>query len=182
MTQLSCFSDEEIELLISLPYRVGMNVSYADDEGGERDDEREMHALEICIRAVSKLNEGSELVKEIAHKILDSKDKWPLWSQGVFNLEPHCEKAVLALKAHVNDDDVNAYVKMVLEIATTVAQAYGEFGEEEEPEKGFFGKAVSKIAGGFAGMSADDESHPMNVSASEDDAIASITAALKKNI
>ncbi len=182
MTQLSCFSDEEIKLIVSLPYRVGMNISYADDEEGERDDEREMRALEACVSEVAKHQEGDSLTKEVAQKILDSKSEWSLWSQGVFNIEPLCEKSVLALKSHASDDEIRDYIKMVIEIATTVAEAYGEFGEEEEPDKGFFAKAASKIAGRFAGMADDDANHPMNVSASEDDAISSIVNALKKNI
>ncbi len=182
MTQLSDFSDEDIDLIVSLPYRVGINISYADDEEGERDDEREMHALETSISEIAKLHEGVALTQEIAAKVLDSKDKWSTWSKGVFNIEPLCEKAVLTLKSKASDDEIRSYTKMVIEIATTVAQAYGEFGEEPEPEKGFFGKVIGKIASGFAGMSDDDTNHPMNVSASEDDAIFSITAALKKNM
>ncbi len=182
MTQLSCFSDEDIKTIISLPYRVGINVSYADDEDGERDDEAEMRALEACISEVAKLQEGEGLVKEVATKVLDSKDDWDSWSQGVFNIEPLCEKAVLALKTHASDDEIRSYIKMIVEIATTVAQAYGEFGEEIEPDKGFFAKAANKIASRFAGLSGDDANHPMNVSASESDAISSIIAALKKNI
>ncbi len=181
MTNLSYFSDEDVELIVSLPYRVGMHVSYADDEEGEQDDEREMQALEACIKEVAKSYDDSELVKEIAARILASKDKWSSWSQGVFNIEPSCEKAIISIKAVASAEDVKNYIKMVLEIASSVAQAYGEFGEEQEPEKGFFGKAMSKIAKGFAGMSEDDAAHPMNISAAEDSAISSIAAALKKN-
>ena len=39
MTILSHYSPEEIEQIVSLPYRAGMNVSYAEDEDGERDEE-----------------------------------------------------------------------------------------------------------------------------------------------
>ncbi len=182
MTQLSCFSDEDIEIIVSLPYRAAMNVSYADDEEGECDDEREMHALKTCIIEIAKLHEGVALTKEIAENLLNSQDKWLSWSQGVFNIEMLCERAILALKAQASDDEIRSYVEMVLELATTVAQAYGEFGEEEEPEKGFFGKAVSIIAGGFRGEGKSYENHPMNVSASEDCAISNIAAALKKNM
>ncbi len=181
MTQISDFSNEDTEIIISLPYRVGMHISYADDEDGEQDDEREMQAIEVCIKEIAKLYEGSSFIREVAAETLAAKDKWPSWSEGVFNIEPSCEKAVLILKSQVSDDDVKNYIKMVLEIATVVAQAYGEFGEESVPEKGFFGKAISRIAGGFSGMSSDDAAHPMNISAAEDSAISNIAAALKKN-
>ncbi|PCK00502.1 MAG: hypothetical protein COA45_01600 [Zetaproteobacteria bacterium] len=181
MTQLSSFSDDDIELIVSLPYRVGMHVSFSEDEEGEQDDEREMRALESCIKEIAKLYEGSELTKEIALEVLRSRDKWESWSQGVFNIEPQCEKAVLVLKAQASEAEVKSYIKMILEIASAVAQAYGEFGEEPAPEKGFFGKALSRIVGEFSGLSSEDANHPMNVSAAEDSAISSIAVALRKN-
>ena len=181
MTQLSSFSAEDAELIVSLPYRVGMHVSYADDEDGEQDDEREMRALEACVREIAKVHEGPELTKQIASELLNSKDKWSQWSEGVFNIEPLCERTILVLKAGASEDEVKDYIKVVLEVASAVAQAYGEFGEVEEPEKGFFGNAMSKIVGGFSSMSADDANHPMNISAAEDSAISCIAVALKKN-
>ncbi|MGH1402815.1 MAG: hypothetical protein ACRBDL_01080 [Alphaproteobacteria bacterium] len=181
MSQLSFYTDEDFKAIVSLPYRVGINVSYADDEEGEQDDEREMRALSACIAEISRLHDGVELTKAIAEEVLNSKDEWAEWSQGVFNIEPLCEQAILALKKQANADEIKDYIKMVLEIATAVAQAYGEFGEEPEPEKGFFGKAMTKIVGGFSGMSDDDANHPMNVSAAEDSAISTIAAALKKH-
>lgn len=182
MTSLSDFSDQDAEVIVSLPYRVGMHVSYADDEDGEGDDELEMRALEACMREVVKHQESCALTKEIASEILSSKDRWDAWAEGVFNIEPLCEKAVLALQAQADESEVKAYVKMTLEIAASVAQAYGEFGEEAEPEKGFFGKAMGALMGGFSGMSADDANHPMNISAAEDSAISRISAALKRHM
>jgi len=182
MTQLSYFSNEDVELIISLPYRVGMSVSYADDEEGERDDTLEMRALAACLAEIVKMDDVSSFSKEIIGEILRLRDKWPAWSEGVFNLAPLCERAVLVLKTQASDDEVKDYIKIILEIASAVAQAYGEFGEDVEPEKGFFGKAMGKIVGGFASMSADDAGHPMNVSAVEDSVISSIADALKKNM
>ncbi len=182
MTQLSVFSDEQIDLIVSVPYRIGMNVSYAEDEDGELDDEREMRALNACISEMSK-NEGhSALSREIAARIIQSEERWAAWSEGVFNVAPLCEKAVLELKTEASEAEVKDYVAMCLEIASAVAQAYGEFGEGAHDERGFFGKAMGRIVGGFSGMSSDDAGHPMNVSAAEDSAIAEIRGALKKNI
>ncbi len=181
MTQLSSFSDDDRELIVALPYRVGMHMSYAEDEDGERDDELEIRALKSCISEVAKLENRQDLIKQISAEILSRQDSWDAWSQGVFNIVPQCEKAVDIMKAHANDDEFEDYIKMVLEVASAVARAYGEFGEEPEAEKGFFGKAMSKIMGGYSGMSSDDINHPMNVSAAEDSAIAAISAALKGN-
>ena len=182
MTQLSSFSDDDREIIVSLPYRVGMHMSYAEDEDGERDDELEISALKACISEVAKLENRHDLIKEISAEILKREDSWDAWSQGVFNIEPQCEKAMAVIKSCANDDEVDDYIKMVLEVASAVARAYGEFGEEPEPEKGFFGKVMSRIMGDYSGMSLDDANSPMNVSAAEDGAIATISEALKRNL
>ncbi len=178
MTALSDFTLEQAELIVRLPYRVGLNVSYAEDEQGERDDRLEMQALEACIREISKTQEG--LAKEVATEILNSREDWLSWSDGVFNLGPSCEEAVLAIKSKASQDEARAYVKMVLDIASSVAQAYGEFGEGDELKEGFFGKLMAGIVARVTAGS--DVHHPMNISAAEDSAISSIAAALNKNL
>ena len=176
MAQLSFFTEEDVESIISLPFRAGMFVSYAEDEDGEQDDVREMQALEGCLKEIARVHEGEELTKEIAAAILNAKDKWPVWSQGVFNIEPLCEKAIVSLKTQAGKEEVKDYIKMTVEVATSVAQAYGEFGEGQDDEKGFFGKIVAAVTS----VSVDDTAHPMNVSAAEDSAIATVAAALKR--
>lgn len=181
MTALSSFTPEQVEKIISLPYRVGLHISYAEDEGGERDDDLEMRALNACLREFSSQS-ASELNKEIAKAVLAAEDKWSSWEQGVFNIDPLCEKAVSALKAIASEAEVKAYIKMVLDIAGSVAQAYGEFGEEEAPETGFFGKVMGSIVKSVSSLADDDANHPMNISAAEGSAIANIAAALKSAV
>ena len=98
MAQLSFFTDEDVESIISLPFRAGMFVSYAEDEDGEQDDVREMQALEGCLKEFARVHQGEELTKEIAAATLNAKDKWEAWSQGVFNIEPLCEKAIVSFE------------------------------------------------------------------------------------
>ncbi|MCB1682776.1 MAG: hypothetical protein KDI61_07620 [Alphaproteobacteria bacterium] len=177
MSELSVFSPEDTELLISLPYRVGVSISYTEDEEGEMDDVYEMEALEACIRQIAKLHEKSPLVSEIAGEILRRKDMWPKWSnQNIFNIAPDCEQAARVLKPIVSSQELKSYKKMLLEVATAVAQASGEFGDVHE-KKGFFGRIMEKVVGSFAN---DDKNHPMNVSAAEDSAIEAIRQALAK--
>ncbi len=178
MTQLSVFSPEDLESIVSLPYRVAMNVSYAEDEDGDQDDELETRALEIYLVDVSKDEDRDGLSRDVAAQILNSKDKWETWSQGVFNIEPACEKAILALKVEASKDEVKAYSEMVVGLGVCVAQAYGEFGDAPEPEKG----VVAKFLGSLMGVKPSNEvAHPMNVSAAEDSALQRIKAALKKH-
>lgn len=181
MTILSHYSPEEIEHIISLPYRAGVNVSYAEDEDGERDDALEMAALEATIKAFALQHEGEALTKEIAAEILNRRDKWESWSQGVFNIEPLCEKAINALKTHAGEAEIKDYIKMVIDIATAVAQSFGEFGEGAHAPTGFMAKIGSVMKSVISG-GAQDEAHPMNISAAEDTAISNIRNALKKAV
>lgn len=179
MTALSIFTDEEQELIISLPYRAGLWVSYAEDEDGEEDDEKEMAALESALTEIAGLHADNEFMRDVMQATLARKDQWPSWSQGVFQTPNLAQQAIAILKQKATAGDAKNYRATVMEIATAVAQAYGEFGEEEEPDSGFFGGVMARIAGGFSGLSHDDEGHPMNVSAAEDSAISRLSAALK---
>ena len=179
MAQLSDFSPEDADVIVGLPCRVGLHISFSEDEDGEGDDAREMGALESCLREVAGVQDGEDLIRAIAAEVLRIKDeKHDSWSQGVFNITPQCERAVLLLKSYASAAEVKAYIAMVLAVASAVAGAHGEFDEEEDAGGGFFGKVLRKISGGADSPSSD----PANVSAAEDDAIAAITAALQKNV
>jgi len=189
MTILSSYTPEEVDLIISLPYRVGMNVSYSEDESGDVDDVLEMKALESVLQNVVQREAESpdSLTGEIAQAVLDSRDKWESWGQGVFNIEPLCEKAVLTLRKQASIEEAKEYIHMCLDVATSVAQAYGEFGEHEydpvpeEEQTGLIGSIVKEISKLVSGKhTVQQAGHPMNVSAAEDTAITRITAAMKK--
>lgn len=179
MSILSSFSAEEAELIVGLPYRVGIHVSHAEDEDGEDDDEREMRALENTLRAVAKTHEGSAFIQEVVQETLSRRGDWSRWTENVFNVAPECARVVAILKAKVHKDEVTEYKALIVDIASAVAQAYGEFGDGSSGKEGFAG-IVKKVVGGFLGTSRDDAGHPMNMSAAESSAIAAIVDALKK--
>ena len=174
MSQLSAFPPEDIDLIVSLPYRVGINISYAEDEEGELDDEREMQSLESCFKNISKLDDESEFIAEVASEVLKRKSDWSNWEENTFDLTPDCKKVIKILKPVLSEKELKSYKKMLLNVAVTVAQAYGEFGDAQE-EKGFFGKVMEKVIRNFSG---GDSGQPMNVSAAEDSAISKIREAL----
>ncbi|MEM7680044.1 MAG: hypothetical protein AAF182_03470 [Pseudomonadota bacterium] len=180
MTHISEFSAEEAERLMALPYKVGMYVSYADDEDGEGDDQKEMQALEESIKAVAGLYETQPFIQVIADQTLNMKMEWPRWAASAFQVENEIKTAVSLLRAKASDEELKAFRTMLVEIATTVAQAHGEFSSfDEEEQKNGFGALVGKIVSGFSDISKEDENHPMNVSAAEDSAIEDIKKALR---
>lgn len=181
MTSLAHFSASEAELLISLPYRAGLLVSHADDEDGEIDDRREMAALAACLKAAADLRKDSPFTAEVMKETLRLRFEWPRWAEKALNVYDDSALAVSLLKSKAGESTARAYGAGVMEVATAVARAYGEFstfGEEEE-ENGVLGALFSKILEGFASLSPDDEGHPMNVSASEGGVLSRLSAALK---
>ena len=179
MTALSEFLPEHQNILIGLPYKVGMYMSHADDAHGEVDDEREVKALERCIRAIAGLHEDKPLTSEIMRACLASKEEWDVWGNHSFNAPDAARQAVEILTAKASEQELKNYREALMEIATTVAQAYGEFGEfDEEDEGGGLSGLLGKITSKLSGMSAEDKDHPMNVSASEGEALMVLRAAL----
>lgn len=181
MTGISIFSGEQIVLLASLPYRIGVWISDTDDEDGETDDRREMKALAVCIKMAAKQYDGPGIVDDILRETLAREKLWSGWAEGAFDVLPDCKKAVALLQDKSGLQEAKNYRAAMMEIAVTVAQAYGEFSSFDEiPEdEGILGKIVGKVVGGFSNLSKDDANHPMNVSAAEDSAISQLSAALK---
>jgi hypothetical protein len=179
MTQLSALQPADAALLISLVYKVGIWVSHADDVDGERDDEREIQALESGIRAIAKLHENKPFTSEIAREALKRKSDWAKWTDESMSAPNDARRAVKLLQSAVSEAESKDYRAFLMEIAGAVARAHGEFGAfDDEPEGGIAG-LMGKIASGFKGMASDDKNHPMNVSAAEDSALSTLAAALK---
>jgi hypothetical protein len=176
MTDLSKFSAEEIELLASLPYKVGMLISHADDQDGEADDERESKVLATCLRQFAKMNEDKPLVALIMKESLRREDKWVEWADQSFQVTNDIKKAVPVLRQKSSVEEIKALKRCLMEIGTAVAQAFGEFGAFDEAEtEGFFGKIIGK----FAALGDGDAGHPMNVSAAEDSTLEKLRAVLQ---
>jgi len=176
MSILNEMQPEERGLLVGLPYRVGVWMSHADDEAGETDDIREMKALEHIIQSIATVHERSDFVQDVARQTLAKRDKWEIWANHSFDILADCEKAVSVLKNTVNDNDLKNYRLVLLNIAETVAAAYGEFGMEADEEgvlSGFLGKVVGKF------KASDAEDDFMNISPAEDAALQRLKAALR---
>lgn len=179
MSQLETYLPEERNLVAGLLYRAGVWMSNTDDVSGELDDEREMKALEHILTAFAKKQDGSAFVRETAQAALDSRDYWEEWAARSFDILADCEKAVSVIKQHGNRDDLRSYKATLMEIATIVAQAHGEFGDFDDDEEEGFGAMIGKFIGKFSGMAKDDADHPMNVSPAEGSALERLALALR---
>jgi hypothetical protein len=176
MSSLSVLSEEEKELVVGLPYRVGVFVSHADDEGGEEDDEKEMKALERILTSIAKQHQKSPFIKEVLEKTIEKKYNWQVWSEQSFNVTQDTEKTIRLLREKVDESDWKMYRGLLIRVGRTVAEAYGEFGEfEDEESSGFLSKVIDKISNKNDDL--EDESH-MNISAAEDAALSSLATAI----
>jgi hypothetical protein len=181
MTDLSQFSASEFELLVSLPHRAGIFISFADDLDGEDDDERELKMLETTLKAIAGLHKDKPLLAAIFKETLRLKSEWARWETKAFNISDDARAAISLLKSKAGEGAAKQYRAALMEVATTVAQAYGEFGQFDDADKnaGGFSALVSKVVSGFSGLGTEDKNHPMNVSASEESALSELSAALK---
>lgn len=178
MSQLERMTPEDQELVISLPYRVGIWLSHVDDEGGEDDDEQEMATLENILDKIARTHSRSAFVRDVIVRTMAARDQWPEWEGRVFNIEDDAKKAMMLLVSSLDERDWKTYRGMLVHIGRSVAESYGEFGEDDEDEdEGFFGR----ILGGIKNKSADDEDAAhMNISPSEEAALTALAESLRE--
>ncbi len=175
MTRLSDFSADEIELIASLPYKVGIWVSHADDIDGEGDDEKEAKILSACLRRYAKGQDNQSLLGEVMAESLRRGDKWLEWADQSFTVLNDVKAALPVLRGKASVEEIRSLKRALMEIGTAVASAFGEFGMfDEEKTENVFARVIGKLTA----LGDDDSGHPMNVSATEDSALNNLRAVL----
>lgn len=164
MSTLKSLLPEDVELLAGLPYRVGVWMSHIDDdETTNVDEEKEMAALIRIITAIAKIHERSPFVKEITGITLTNEPYWRQWFLQSRNVLPDCQRAVALLEDYLNPRDLNEYRRTLMQVARTVAEAYGELDiiqrdRPPEPEnENILGNFLKKVVGKFKDDDDDGE-------------------------
>ena len=182
MTYLEKFSEEEVDLLIAIPYRAGLWVSASDSTGGFGAQVDEIEALDEIMEAKAKSGMfESAFVHEIMVEAYSRKNDWHDWTEEINKVHQECHDAVIWISKKLSDRDVKAYGQNVMFIATEVAKAFREYDEEASSFQMFMTNIKIKIdtfIGLITGKEYESESL-LNISYKEDLALAKLSQSLQ---
>lgn len=176
--KLAEFSNEERQLLVSCPYRVGMWISNADDiEGSSRDDRRERQALSLAIERLAKNHRKMPFAASVMQTLEKSKSNWSGWAANSVEEDVlrDLEIALTACKRSGSKRDLSEYKHAVWQIAMIIAQAYDE---DHDPDNEMH---VNNFIEWIAGMTTKPKlkKRPDNISQAEKRALKKLQAVLK---
>ncbi|MCC6597736.1 MAG: hypothetical protein IT559_02985 [Alphaproteobacteria bacterium] len=129
MSILEDFIPEQKELLVSLPYRVGLFVSQSDRSGGAEAQAIELQALASIIHGFSQDVFGSEFLQYVMGEVLARQSGWQSWAEEMDHVPRQCRQAREILATRLDEKEIKAYTTRLMEIAEAVALAFCEYGE-----------------------------------------------------
>lgn len=181
MNFLDQLTKDQRDLLVALPYRIGLYVSQSDDTGGDESDEAERQSLDAIITGYSQEVFGAETAQYVIGETVLRKSEWPAWEQDLDAIEHDCFKAVDILAGAVDEKEVSAFKKSLIEIAENVALAFREYGAstsffDKIRMRSDFGKSKKDAA--KAGVAAKDWDQFINISVAERKALRHVAQAL----
>lgn len=173
----SQLSPADEAILVSLPYRIGLYVSYADITGGWEAQDREQQSLANILRQYSEDFCKTEFCQKLLMETLIRRDQWPTWSQNIDSVPGEAEKAVEILAGTFKAKDLRAFKEVLVDVALSVAMAFhegrdGDYDPKPGKAAGLFGlfkKAPAK----------DDAFDHMHISSAERAALKRVCAAMK---
>ncbi|MCB9989564.1 MAG: hypothetical protein H6868_09585 [Rhodospirillales bacterium] len=134
MDYLKPFTDEQRDLIIKLPYRVGLWVSLCDQAGGQEAEQAERQMLESLLTGFAEDCCKSEIVESVLQGTLERKEKWHEWQAGLDQVCQECDRAIGVMSLHISAREIFFFKSSLMDIALNVALAYREM----DPEGSFF--------------------------------------------
>lgn len=174
MKYLSKLPQDVQELVVSLPFRVGLFVSESDQTGGDESAEAERKALENIVTFYVEDTVKGEFAHEVMIHTLNHKDKWAEWSQNIDKVPEECLHLTYKMKDMIESKEILAYKQNLVEIAIVIAQAYCEFGENSSAMtklEVYASVFLKKMQGLFGGGNSSANQIDLNISADERAAI-----------
>jgi hypothetical protein len=173
----SALSSTDEAVLVSLPYRIGLYVSYADVTGGWEAQDREQQSLANILRQYSEDFCKTEFCQKLLMETLMRRDQWPAWSQNIDSVPQEAEKVADILSGIFKEKDLRAFKEVLVDVALSVAMAFhegrdGHYEPKTEISAGFFGFFKK-------GSSKDNAFDHMHISHAERAALKRICVAMK---
>lgn len=171
----SQLSPADEELLVSLPYRIGLYVSHSDVTGGWDAQESEIASLTEILRDYSNDFCKTEFSQKVLMDCLAMRGKWPGWSQDVESVPAQSSRMMTLLEPMMSEKELSGFCEVLGDIALAVAMAFREEGafEQERP-------IVQEILTRLGSILAEkDPLDHINISASERAALKQLAHALR---
>lgn len=127
MSGFDSFTSDQHDLLVALPYRVGLWVSNSDTAGGEDSDVIEMQALSDIVTGFAEDFLKSEFVQTLMEETVSRRAEWDSWSGHLEDVPGECTRAAELLSERLDRKELASFKMTLMEIATSVAMAYREF-------------------------------------------------------
>lgn len=143
------FKQEDELILISLPYRVGLYVSFADTSGGFEAQEAEMQTLSGILREFAEDFCKSEFSQKVLMESLRARPVWPSWSGSIERVPEQAAHIVKIMETQSDSRALRDFKDVMVEIALSVAMAFREGGNDADaPRLSVFGEFLAKLFGG----------------------------------
>ena len=171
---LANLSPEIRDMLIRLPYRVGLYISESDQTGGKESSDVERLALENIVSFYVEDTVKSEFSHQIMNQTLASRKEWASWGEGINTLPEECFKVFDTLTGIIDINDVFSFKQNLLEVAIVVAEAYREFDKSAgaiQKLQVYLTLLLRRIRSVFTGEGMQSNEALLNISAKEKSAI-----------
>lgn len=182
MVDLGVFSLEEKDLLVSLPYRVGVWISHVDDDGDEQADDKEIQAIKKVIQVTGKRHDDDTAIDDIARQCLLAEGMYDVWARQTSSILSDAKIAIELLRSRVSVSEAEDYGVFLMEIGTSVAKAFREegYGFDDDATSAFDFSNISDKVSSFLGRVVPSSQHgEMNISPEEDSALTDLAKAVK---
>lgn len=174
MADLKKFQEDELDIIISLPYRVGLWMSRVDNiKATGRDERLEDRALEAVLETLAQANQALPFAALVVKETLKQRRQWIVW-QTKKKLTEDLRKGLKSVEGACSPEEALQYKKALLHIAHVVAQAYGE--QTDHHEEALLVELMTKVSDRFADP---QQKNPENISPVEKAALQKLKEALK---
>lgn len=131
MSYFDKFTEDQRNLLVALPYRVGLWIGSSDITGGSDAEKAEMMALSSIVTSYAEDYLKSEFVQTLMEEMVSRSAEWPGWGRNLDEVPAECIRAVEIASERLDRKDVMSFKYNLMEIATSVAMAYRELDHND---------------------------------------------------